>query len=136
MVLFQDTGYPTLPQYRDLFVRDSECIVKGIVLTGTPLRGSGHATLFAPYIKTIKHLNQITATNDSLTKSLSANQSIEISDIVHHFWTVIEEKKIDLITCCEETPFLLTHLLDPVPHVNSMLELSGHRVAISPLVTR
>ena len=129
MVLFQAAGYPTYLKYRDLFVRDSECIVKGIVLMGTPLRGSGHATLFAPYIKIIKQLNHITSTNDSLIKSLSGNQPIEISDIVHRLQTVIEEREIELVICCEETPVHGTQLVSPVPHTSL-------RFAISVLVTK
>ena len=123
MVLSQAAGYPTNPKYRDLFVRDSECIVKGIVLMGTPLRGSGHATLFAPYIKIIKQLNQITSTNDSLIKSLNGKQPIEISDIVHRFQTVIQEREIELVICCEETPVYGTQLVSPALHANLIFRL-------------
>lgn len=92
-------------------MRDSECIVKGIVLMGTPLRGSNQATLFTPYIKAIKQLNIYTAMNDNLIKSLSAHQPNGISDIVLRFQTVIEEREIKLVICCEETPVAGTELV-------------------------
>ncbi len=134
-MLFQDTGYPNLAKYRDLFVRGSECIVKGIVLMGTPLRGSGQATLFTPYIKTIKHLNPFTAMNDNLLKSLSAHQPIEVSDIVHRFKTVIEERKIKLIIGCEETPIAGAKLVSLIPHA-SLIRSSRNHFAMSLFVTR
>ncbi|KAK4694604.1 hypothetical protein P7C71_g3009, partial [Lecanoromycetidae sp. Uapishka_2] len=51
MALFEDEGYHNKPEYRDLFSKDGECLVKGIVFMGTPFRGSGQAALFAPFIK-------------------------------------------------------------------------------------
>lgn len=119
-MLFQDSGYPTLANYRDLFVTGSECIVKGIVLMGTPLRGSNQATLFAPYIKAIKQLNIYTAMNDNLIKSLSAHQPMAVSDIVLRFQTVREERDIKLVICCEETPVARTELVSPIPHAYQM----------------
>ena len=78
---------------------------------GTPLRGSNQATLFTPYIKAIKQLNIYSAMNDNLIKSLSAHQPMGIADIVLRFQTVIEEREIKLVICCEETPVAGTELV-------------------------
>ena len=126
-MLFQDSGYPTLASYRDLFVRESECIVKGIVLMGTPLRGSDQATLFTPYIKAIKQLNIYTAMNDNLIKSLSAHQPMGISDIVLRFQTVMEEREIKLVICCEETPVAGTELVSPIPRANLKVKMGQEK---------
>ena len=122
-MLFQDPEYPTLANYHQLFVRDSECIVKGIVLMGTPLRGSDQAALFTPYIRAIKQINKFSATNDNIIKSLSADQPMKVSEIVIRFQTVIEARKIKLVICCEETLVAGTELVSPIPRANLEVQI-------------
>ena len=104
MALFEDDGYLNKPEYRDLFVKDGECLVKGVVFMGTPFRGSGQATLFKPFIKAIRQLNLVTAVNDSFLGALNGDQPIEVTHIVHRFQTVMNVREIKVIICCEEKP--------------------------------
>ncbi|KAK3172014.1 hypothetical protein OEA41_004098 [Lepraria neglecta] len=104
MALFEDDGYLNKPEYRDLFVKDGECLVKGVVFMGTPFRGSGQATLFKPFIKAIRQLNLVTAVNDSFLGALNGDQPIEVTHIVHRFQTVMNAREIKALICCEEKP--------------------------------
>ncbi|KAL2047637.1 hypothetical protein N7G274_000679 [Stereocaulon virgatum] len=104
MALFEDDGYPNKPEYRNLFVKDGECLIKGVIFMGTPFRGSGQATLFKPFIKAIRQLNLVTAVNDSFLGALNADQPIEITLVVHRFQNVMNAKGIKVIICCEEKP--------------------------------
>lgn len=105
MALFQDEEYANKPQYRDLFMHGDECLVKGVCFMGTPFHGSGHANLLAPFVRAVKGINMISATNDKLLGSLRENnQSIEIPNIVHRFRSIAEEKNMRLLIGCEEIP--------------------------------
>lgn len=104
MALFEDDEYLNKPEYSNLFVKNGECLVKGVVFMGTPFRGSGHATLFKPFIKAIRQLNLVTAVNDSFLGALNADQPIEVTNIVHRFQNVMNTKAIKVIICCEEKP--------------------------------
>lgn len=104
MALFEDEGYLNKPEYRDLFLKDGECLVKGVVFMGTPFRGSGQAALFAPFIKDVRHLNVLSAVNDNFVRALNSNQPIEITQIVHRFQTIIENKAVKLVIACETRP--------------------------------
>lgn len=104
MALFEDDGYLNKPEYRDLFVKDGECLVKGVVFMGTPFRGSGQATLFKPFIKAIRQLNLVTAVNDSFLGALNGDQPVEVTHIVHRFQTVMNAREIKVTICCEENP--------------------------------
>ena len=85
MALFEDDGYLNKSEYRDLIVKDGQCLVKGVVFMGTPFRGSGQATLFKPFIKAIRQFNPFTAVNDSFLGAPNDYQPIEVTHIVHRF---------------------------------------------------
>ena len=111
MALFEDDEYLYKPHHRDLFLKDGECLVKGVVFMGTPFRGSGQATLFKPFIKAIRQLNSLTAVNDSFLGALNGNQPIEITHTVHQFQSVMNERGIKVIICCEERPIVGSSLV-------------------------
>ena len=43
-----------------------------------------------------------------------------VSDIVLRFQSVIEEREIKLVICCEETPVAGTELVSPIPYAYQM----------------
>ncbi|MCJ1461653.1 hypothetical protein MMC07_000250 [Pseudocyphellaria aurata] len=105
MALFQDENYPNKQPYRDLFMHENECLVKGVCLMGTPFHGSGHANLLAPFVRAVKGINIISAANDKLLVSLKENNhSLEISNIIYRFRSIAEKTKMRLLIGCEEIP--------------------------------
>ncbi|KAL2049372.1 hypothetical protein ABVK25_010382 [Lepraria finkii] len=101
MALFEDDGYLNKSEYRELIVKDGECLVKGVVFMGRPFRGSGQATLFKPFIKAIRQFNPFTAVNDSFLGALNDYQPIEVTHIVHRFQTVMNAREIKVRMFCE-----------------------------------
>lgn len=112
MALYKDEEYVNKSQYRDLFMNGDECLVKGVCFMGTPFLGSGHANLLAPFVKAVKNLNRLGATNDKFLGSLRENnQSIEVPTIVQRFKTIAKEKNMRLLIGCEEIPVVGSDLV-------------------------
>lgn len=114
MALFKDEGYLNKPEYRGLFVRNGECLVKGITFMGTPFRGSGHAALFSPFIRAVRQLNMVSAVNDSFIKSLNDKQPVDITNIIHRFHDIMNQNRIRVLVCCEETPIAGSSLVSQI----------------------
>lgn len=112
MALFEDEEAPNKETYRNLFFHDDRCLLKGVVLMGTPLRGSGQANLMAPIVQLIKGLNYISATNDSFIKALRENNDeLDIPTIVQRFKAVIKAKSVQLLIACEQQPYVGSDLV-------------------------
>lgn len=112
MALFEDEEAPSKEAYRNLFVHDDRCLLKGVVLMGTPLRGSGQANMMAPIVRLVKGLNFMSATNDSFIKALRENNdTLDIPTIVQRFKAVIEAKSVRLLVACEQEPYIGSSLV-------------------------
>ena len=107
MALFRDEDCPNKKEYRDLFIHRDTCLLKGVVLMGTPLRGSGQANIIAPIVRLVKGLNKFAATNDNFMKALRENKdTIDIPNIMKRFKSVIDSNHVMLLIACEETPYI------------------------------
>ena len=119
MALFQYEEHVNKSQYRGLFMDGDECLVKGLCFLGTPFLGSGQANLLAPFVRAVKGLNRLSATNDRFLGSLRENnQSIEVPAIVQRFKSIAKENNMRLLIGCEEFPVVgseLVWLLHPSP---------------------
>ena len=102
--LFEEEDYPNKPQYKDLFLKGQECLVKGVTFMGTPFNGSGYANLFGPFIKAIRQLNDFTAVNDSFVNALNTRQPVDVTKTVNQFYSVMRQRNIRLVIGCEERP--------------------------------
>ncbi|KAG8534293.1 uncharacterized protein KY384_001137 [Bacidia gigantensis] len=92
-------------EYHDLFVHNDRCLVKGVVLLGTPLRGSGQANLMAPIVKTVKGLNRLYGTNENFVRALREDSgALDIPQIVTRFKSVVKTNGVALRIVCEERP--------------------------------
>lgn len=112
MALFEDEEAPNKETYRNLFFHDDRCLLKGVILMGTPLRGSGQANIMAPIVRLLKGLNYISATNDSFIKALKENNDkLDIPTIVQRFKAVIEAKSVQLLIACEQEPYIGSSLV-------------------------
>ena len=107
MALFEDENCANKAGYRNLFIHNDECLLKGVVLLGTPLRGSGQANIMTPLVKIIKGLNKFGGTNDAFVKALKEDSgSLDIPKIVQRFKSMITAKKVALLIGCEEVPYV------------------------------
>ena len=104
MALFEEEDYPAKPQYKNLFLNGNECLVKGVTFLGTPFHGSGYANVFAPFIKAIRQLNDITAINDSFLSALNTKQPIDVTNTVNQFYSTMKQYGIRMAIGCEERP--------------------------------
>ena len=108
---------------------------------GTPFLGSGHANLLAPFVRAVKGLNFIGATNDRFIKSLKENNgSLEVANIVQRFRVITEKTKMRLLVGCEEQPVAgsnlvsMSYLRSPVLYPKSHAELGNRLLLMSLLV--
>ena len=104
MALFEEEDYPNKPQFRNLFLRGQECLVKGVTFFGTPFSGSGYANLFGPLIKAIRQLNDFTAIDDDYLRALNTDQPVDLTRIVDRFHHVVHQRNLQLVIGCEERP--------------------------------
>ncbi len=104
MALFDDQDYGNNEHFKNLFLQNDNCLVKGLVFMGTPFNGTGTADLFIPFIRTIRQLNVITATNDSFLSALSKKQPVNIDRVVNQALGVIRQRNIMILIGCEERP--------------------------------
>ena len=112
MALFEDEDFHIKASYQELFLKNGQCIVKGIVFMGTPFRGSGDANILAPFVAAVKGLNVFHAANDTFIKSLKKNNnSVEVPTIVQRMKTITESQGIKLLIGCEETPVVGSKLV-------------------------
>ena len=113
MALFEDEDYPSKPEFKSLFLRNQNCLVKGVTCFGTPFSGSGYANLFRPFIKVIRQLNDFTAVSDGYLNALNTDQPIDITRTIDQFYQVIRQNNIYLLIGCEERPLAGSKLVSP-----------------------
>lgn len=92
-------------QYRDLFMDGNECLVKGVCFMGTPILGTGPASLLKPFVRAVNGPNKLSGANVKFLGSLrGVNQSIDIPTIFRQFGSIAKEKQMRLLVGCEEIP--------------------------------
>ncbi|KAF2474401.1 uncharacterized protein BDR25DRAFT_340886 [Lindgomyces ingoldianus] len=97
--LSTDQGFTIKQQYKNLFMHNGVCMVKGIVFLGTPFRGSGQANFIYPFVKLLS-MQYFWPINQNLVRSLK-QRPIALGQIVGRFNRVRKNNLIQIFPCYE-----------------------------------